>query len=116
MDSSAPPPHHAAIVLISRIFAVLAASCFVAAISLIVLAPPGMDLLHGLMALDPHEVPRATRLTHRLLGNTLWNSAAVPLLVRPVWLVPAGLALLAAGVAASWAPPTHSPHGKRFRQ
>jgi hypothetical protein len=102
-------------VLISRIFSVLAATMVVAAFSLIVLAPSSMSLVQGLAQLDP-ELPRRLQLgTEHALGKIVWVRIFLPLLVRPVWLVPTCLALLFGGLAASTGAPTQSPRSTRTR-
>ena len=103
------------IVLISRSFAVLAATTLVAAFSLIVLAPDGMTLIQGLAELDPAFPHRLPRLAHHWFGTAIYTHVLLPLLVRPVWLVPTGLTLLFAGVAASTGSPRHSPRSTRTR-
>ena len=102
-------------VLISRTFAGLAATMLVAAFSLIVLAPPTMTLIQGLAELDPNLPRRLPRLAHHWIGTRVYTQGLLPLLVRPVWLVPTGLTLLFAGVAASTGSPRQSPRSTRTR-
>jgi hypothetical protein len=74
-----------------------------------------MTLIQGLAELDPALPLKLQHDIHRHLGVSIWLHLFVPLLVRPVWLVPTGLTLLFAGVAASTNAPTQSPTSTRFR-
>jgi hypothetical protein len=103
------------VVLVSRIFAVLAAMMFVAAFSLIVLAPATMNLAQGLHELDAELPYRLQHFGAHVIGAKMWVRVVVPVLVRPVWMVPGFLALLFAGVAASFGSPTHSSRSTRTR-
>lgn len=95
--------------LVSRLFAVLAATAFVAAFSLMVLAPPGQDLLHGLAFMEPGLLQRLPRLGVHLLGRQVWSHVAVPVLIRPVWMVPLTVALLSCGLSVTLAPASAAP-------
>jgi hypothetical protein len=84
-----------------RIFAVLAAACLVGALALATLLPPEMTLHEAMHAID---AARADDFQHALaggLGKALWDAIAVPLLMRPVWLVPLCVGLICVGGALS---------------
>jgi hypothetical protein len=81
-----------------------------------VLPPDGLTLVQGLAELV-QDAPQT--LQHSIVhtfGNVAWLKLFVPLLVRPVWLVPLSAGVLCVGVAASTMPPTESPRrtGRRL--
>jgi uncharacterized membrane protein len=84
-----------------RILAVLAAVLLVGAAALAMLVPPLLPLGQVLLMLD-HD---ATNAVHTFIGRHfsewIWSNVAMPLLLRPAWLVPAALGLICAGVATS---------------
>lgn len=94
-------PSCCAAVLLSRSFAVLAAALFVLAFALAMLTHGAMSLLEGLARLDPGLPHRVHHLLAGAFHGFVWQRLALPLLVRPVWLVPACLGLVCAGVAAT---------------
>jgi hypothetical protein len=102
-------------VIVSRTFAVLAAACAVAAVALIVLAPDSMTLIQGLSELDPNLPQHFRHAMLNMLGNGAWTHVVVPLLVRPVWLIPVYLALLFAGISATLGWPAQSSRSTRTR-
>ena len=84
-----------------RILAVLAAMLLVGAVALAMLGPPQVPLGQVLFMID-HDLMDAT---HNFIGTHiatwLWDYLIVPLMVRPAWLVPAGLGLICGGVSLS---------------
>lgn len=81
----------------SRIFATLAALFLVAAVAIAALTPLGMTLGQGLMLMD------GTWLSWIQKQSPPWSYAwlELPFLLRPLWLIPAGIGLICAGAAAS---------------
>ena len=81
----------------SRIFAALAALLLVTAVAIAALTPFGMTLGQGLMQLD------GTWLNWMQKQSPAWGWTWIemPFLLRPLWLIPAGLGLICAGAAAS---------------
>jgi hypothetical protein len=104
-----------AAVMIFRIFAVLAAALLVGAFSLAVLTPDGMSLDQGVLMLEPTLVSSVRHLVQHTIGAAAWTRLFMPLLVRPVWLIPLCLGMICAGVAASVGTPTESPRRTRTR-
>jgi len=102
-------------VILSRTFTVIAACLLVASFALLVLPPDGMSLAQGLSALG-HDLPAFREFVVATMGSGVWLHVFVPLLVRPVWLLPLSLGLIAAGVAASTLPLAESPRrtGRRL--
>lgn len=84
-----------------RIFAVLSAILLVAAVALATLGPPSLPLGQVMLMVD-HDLTEALRSgIERHLAIWIWSDVAVPVLVRPAWLVPAALGLICAGAALS---------------
>jgi len=88
-------------VTLQRILAVLSSILLVGAVALAMLGPPSLPLGQALLMVD-HDV---TEAVHGFIGQHLtewiWTSVAMPLLVRPAWLLPAALGLIFAGAAVS---------------
>lgn len=100
----------------SRIFTVFAAVLLVTAFALMILPPDGMTLLDALAQWErnaPINLEHAVRAT---LGNAVWVKVFMPVLVRPVWMIPLFLGVLSGGLAASTLPPAESPRrtGRRL--
>lgn len=96
--------------LASRIFAVLAAAFLVVAFALAALAPDDLSLASGLELVD-HDwlvwLPKHT-------VAWLWEWIERPLLVRPVWLLPAAFGLVCGGAALTlYSGPTSRSHRRR---
>jgi hypothetical protein len=93
----------------ARVFAVFAALLLVASIAIGTLMPPGLTLGRALALMDPgnpgwlrdHSVP------------WLWNWIEVPFMVRPLWLIPAFLGLICAGMATTLNIGDASPRRRR---
>ncbi len=81
----------------SRVFAVFAALFLVAAVALAALTPFGMTLGQGLMLLDNAALTWLQR--HSM--TWAWTWLEMPVLLRPLWLIPAALGLLCVGAAMS---------------
>lgn len=95
-----------------RAFAVLAAVLLVGAVALAMLGPPGVPLGQLLFMIN-HDLMEALHSgTERYLAAWLWDYLAVPLMMRPAWLAPAGLGLICAGLSFTLSPrkPAHRSH------
>ena len=84
--------------MVARIFAVLAAVFLVGAVSIFALTPVGLTLAQGLLQLDRGAVDWAQAHS----AAWLWSSIETPFLVRPLWLIPACLGVVCAGLAGSF--------------
>lgn len=82
----------------ARVFAVLAAAFGVAAIALASLSPPGMTLAQALGLWDDKAL--AWLQQHSL--QWVWVFVEQPMLLRPLWLGPAMLALVCGGLSLSF--------------
>jgi hypothetical protein len=88
-------------VIAQRILAVLAAALLVGAVALAMLGPPAVPLGQMLFMLDHDLMEVVHRFFGTYLANWLWDYLVVPMLLRPAWLVPAGLGLICGGVSLS---------------
>ena len=81
----------------ARIFAVLAALLLVAAVAIGTLTPPGLTLgqRHG------DAGSRRPDLATRAQRGVAVEFVEVPFMIRPLWLIPACLGLICAGMAAT---------------
>ena len=84
-----------------RILTVLAAILLVAAFTLVTVLPPDLPLGAALTMLDHALVDRMQAVAREYLPGWVWVHMAVPLLLRPAWLLPASLGVVAAGAAAT---------------
>jgi hypothetical protein len=95
----------------ARIFAVLAAVLLVAAFALAALVPEGLNLGQGIAAVNRDWL---NWLTQRGPGaGWIWEWVEKPLLVRPVWLLPAAFGLVCAGAALTFS--SGGPQGRSRR-
>ncbi len=95
--------------MIARVFAVLSALFLVASVAIGALTPPGLTLGQGLLMLDRNG-PNWLR-EHSLAW--MWNWIEVPFMVRPLWLIPACLGLICAGMATTLNLGDASPRRRR---
>jgi hypothetical protein len=93
----------------ARIFAVLAAALLVIAVGIASLTPLGLTLGQGLLMLD-HQII-AWLQAHSF--EWMWSWLIGPVLLRPLWLVPASLGLICAGLALTFNLGKASPSQRR---
>ena len=95
-----------------RILAVLAAMLLVGAVALAMLGPPSVPLGQALFMLDHDLMNVLQRSIEQHLSAWLWNNVAMPLMLRPAWLVPAALGLICGGISLSLSTrkPVHRSH------
>lgn len=99
---------------LQRILAVLSAILLVGAVALATLGPPSVPLGQVLLMID-HDLTETLRTgIEKHLAEWLWTDVALPLLVRPAWLVPASLGLVFAGAAFSVS--ARKPAGRTHRR
>ncbi len=84
-----------------RILAVLAAMLLVGAVALAMLGPPEVPLGQLLFLIDHDLVNVAHSFIGKHLTGWLWDYVIMPLMVRPAWLVPAGLGIVCGGMSLS---------------
>ncbi len=81
-----------------RVFISLAAAFLVLAFSVAVLGP-GMSLGEVLLATDETLLANLQDAARAWLPDGAWLHVAIPLLIRPAWLVPVSCGLVCGGVA-----------------
>jgi hypothetical protein len=91
--------------LLMRIATAAAAAGLVCGFALLSLAPADLTLGTALQRLEPHALPVLHGLSARLAPNA-WRDLALPLLVRPAWLLPTAIGLVAGGIALTIRPRT----------
>ncbi len=84
-----------------RVLAVLSAMLLVGAVALAMLGPPSVPLGQVLFMVDHDLMDALHSGVERHLSAWLWENVAMPLMVRPAWLVPAALGLICAGLSLS---------------
>ncbi len=84
---------------LARVLSVLAAISLVAAFALATLLPPPMTLAQSVAMFDARLLYDAHEFAVAHGGGWAWGHIMMPLLLRPVWLVPISLGLLLAGGA-----------------
>ncbi|HEX3400886.1 MAG TPA: hypothetical protein VHT74_11225 [Acetobacteraceae bacterium] len=73
----------------------------VGAVALAMLGPPSVPLGQVLFMVDHDLMDALHSGVERHLSAWLWENVAMPLMVRPAWLVPAALGLICAGLSLS---------------
>ncbi len=73
----------------------------VGAVALAMLGPPEVPLGQALLMLDHDLMDGMHTFIGTHLAAWLWDYGLMPLLVRPAWLVPAGLGLVCGGLSLS---------------
>ena len=82
----------------ARVFAVLAALLLVTATAIALLTPSGLTLAQGMLQVDAGWLDGVQARS----PAWAWAWVEVPFLMRPLWLVPACLGLVFAGLAMSF--------------
>ncbi|HKM65197.1 MAG TPA: hypothetical protein VJY39_22185 [Acidisphaera sp.] len=99
--------------VISRIFAVIAAIFLVGAVAVAMLAPPSMPLGHVLFAVDRDWMDALQGAMRHDLPQWMSTWVISPFLLRPAWLLPASLGIVAAGLSISLSSRTRTDHARR---
>ena len=82
-----------------RIFAVLAAVLLVGSVALASLLPADISLRQAVHAIDAAWASHAQQAVIGSLGRGFWAAVVLPLLIRPVWMIPVCLGLICVGGA-----------------
>lgn len=95
-----------------RIFAVLAAAMLVGSVALAMLGPPDVPLGQVIFMVDHDLMDAMHSGIERHLSSWIWDYLIAPMMVRPAWLVPAGIGLVFGGMALTLAnrKPARSSH------
>ena len=99
--------------VISRIFAVIAAIFLVGAVALAMLAPPAMPLGHVLFAVDRSWMDTLQDAMRHDLPQWVSQWIISPFLLRPAWLLPASIGLVAAGLSITLSSRARTDHARR---
>jgi hypothetical protein len=102
-------------VIAQRILAVLAAMFLVGAVALAMLGPPAVPLGQALFMLDHDLMDALHSGIENHVSTWLWGNLAVPLMLRPAWLVPAAMGLICGGLSLSLATRKKSAHRSHRR-
>jgi hypothetical protein len=102
-------------VIAMRSFAILAAILLVGAFALATILPPDLALRDGLALLDTNLPGRLQAAAAAHLPTWMWNVLMLPVLLRPIWLVPAGLGMICAGAALTCASAGSAQRSRRRR-
>ncbi len=87
--------------ILARTFAVLAVVLFALAFALALAWTPQTSLADALATVQQGLPATLRDEALRLLPPWVWGRLLLPLLLRPVWLLPAGLGLVAGGAAVT---------------
>jgi hypothetical protein len=88
-------------VIAARILAVLAALFFVLAFTLAIMLPPELPLGQAVAAIHHGGLAGFGDAVRKGVGGWVWMNVVVPMLLRPVWLLPVVLGLLMTGAAVT---------------
>ena len=99
--------------VISRIFAVIAAIFLVGAVATAMLAPPSMPLGHVLFAIDRGWMDALQRAMSHDLPRWVSRWIISPFLLRPAWLLPACIGVVATGFSITLSSRTRPDHARR---
>jgi hypothetical protein len=102
-------------VIAQRILAVLAAALLVGAVALAMLGPPAVPLGQALFMLDHDLMDALHSGIEKHVSTWLWDNVAMPMMLRPAWLVPAALGLVCGGLSLSLSTRKKSTHRSHRR-
>lgn len=88
-------------VIAFRIFAALCAGALVCAFAIAALLPPEMDLAAMLVAMDPRMLPAIHGFFVGHGAPGIYKHVLLPFLLRPGWMLPAMIGVIAGGIAFS---------------
>jgi hypothetical protein len=102
-------------VIAVRILAVLAAVLLVGAFAIATILSYDMPLSELITMVDSSVVTAIHDLVSAHLPGWVWTNMLVPLLLRPAWLLPAGVGVICAGAAATVASSGSTQRSRRKR-
>lgn len=101
--------------ILIRVLAVLSAVCMVSAFAIATLVPPMLPLAQLISMADGNILFAAHEYALQNWPVWVWAHLALPLLLRPAWLVPASLGIVLAGSATTLASRKSAPRSHRRR-
>jgi hypothetical protein len=102
--------------MLSKVFAVIAAMLLVGAVAAGTLAPPDMSLGEALTSLDNLRITAVEAYVRAHISAWLWDYPVRAFMERPVWLLPAAAGLLFAGGSMTAASMQKAPTSSRRRR
>lgn len=87
--------------IVARILAVISAMFMVLAFALATMLPPDMPLGQAISVYNHGWLVAFQDAIYNGVSHWAWVNLAVPLLLRPVWMLPVALGLVTAGVAVT---------------
>jgi len=100
---------------LSRVLAVMAAVCVVAAFAIATLLPPMLPLAQLVAMADSRILFAVREYVLQHWPDWVWSDLMLPELVRPAWLVPLCLGIVLAGGAMTLASRKSVPRSHRRR-
>lgn len=100
--------------IVQRIFAILSAILLVSAVAMATLGPQSISLGQAIFMLNHHGLDSLVTWSNKALGAWAWRGMIQPMLVRPVWLLPASAGIICAGLSMSFSN-RKSPHHSHRR-
>lgn len=100
--------------MLARVLMVIAAVMLVAGFAIATFVPPDLPLGQFLLQQDHSSLARL-RTAVAMLPRFVWPSIVMPLLLRPVWLLPLMVGIVALGGAISLRPRTPPQRRPRIR-
>ena len=101
--------------MLSKVFAVVAAAMLVGAVAAGTLGPPDMSLGEALASLDHLRVTAIEVYIRTHLSGWVWDHPIRAVMERPVWMLPACAGLLFAGGSMTAASLQKAPTSRRRR-
>ena len=100
--------------MVARVLMVIAAAMLVAGFAIATFVPPDLPLGQFLLQQDHGSLARL-RTAVAGLPHFVWPALVMPLLLRPVWLLPLMVGIVALGGAISLRPRTPTQRRPRIR-
>ena len=87
----------------AKVMAALGAVCLVGAFAMATLMQPLLSLAQLVMMFNEPFITALDRTQRSGTGSWIWSHLAVPVLIRPAWMMPTMLGVVLVGVAAQLA-------------
>ncbi len=87
--------------ILARILAVISAMCMVAAFALATMLPADMPLSQAISLVNHGWLVSFQDAMLKGVSQWVWANLVVPVLLRPVWILPITLAMVTAGIAVT---------------